>query len=113
MLIGCVIDDELGDHANPSFVSFSQEFFKIAKGSIIGVDVEIVRDVISVVSQGGRIEGQKPDGRDTQILKIIELLRHPTEVADTVSVVILEGLHVEFIDDGILVPEGIVRKHHR
>jgi len=41
-----------------------------------------VSDIVATVLEGGRIVRQKPDRRDAKVLKVVELLRQPGEIAD-------------------------------
>ncbi len=75
MLVGRVIQDQLGDDADAPAMGFAQEGLEVGERSIRGMDVRVVRDVIAVILERRRIKGKKPDGRDAQVLQIIELLR--------------------------------------
>ncbi len=108
MLVGGVVQDKLGDHPQSPAVGFPQEEFEIPHRPVGGVNVRVAGDVVPVVLQGRRVEGEEPDGGDPQILQVIQLLRKALEISDPVPVAVEERLHVEFIDDGVLVPEGIV-----
>src|SRR5260370_11460160 len=71
VLVGSVIDNQLGDHPQPAAVSFSQEVLEIAQRPIRGVNVAKIRDVITVVLPRRRTKWQKPNSRDTQIFEVI------------------------------------------
>ena len=60
MLIGGVINDQLGDDAKATFVRGSQEQPKIVQRSIVGMDLGVVGDVVTVVFERRDIEGQQP-----------------------------------------------------
>ena len=68
------------------------------------VDLAVVGDVVPVVAQRGRVEGQEPERGDAEALEVVELLDQAPEVADAVAVAVVEGPHVELVDDGVLVP---------
>ena len=74
------------------------------------MDIAVVGNVIAIVAQGRRIEGQQPEGGDAQILQIIELLGQPAKVANAIAIAVVKGADVEFVDDRILVPQGIIVK---
>src|SRR5215475_12861520 len=74
------------------------------------MNVRIVRDIVAVVFQRGWIEGEKPDRRYSQILEVIQSLSKSRKIADSVVIAVEERADVQFIDDGIFVPERIVFK---
>jgi hypothetical protein len=82
---------------------------KILQRPVGRVHATIVRDVVAVVAQGRREEGQQPQAGDTQVLQVVELLQKPAEVAYPVVVAVEERLDRQLIDDGVLVPERVVR----
>jgi hypothetical protein len=51
VLIGRVVDDQLGDHAQPAAMGLAQECAKILEAAEIGVDVVVVGNVVAVVAQ--------------------------------------------------------------
>ena len=105
VLVGRVVDDELGDDPQAALLGFLDEAAEILHRPEIGVDVAIVGDVVAVVAAGGGVERQQPQRGDAEILQIPQFLGQPGKVADAVIVAVGEGLDVELIDDGILVPE--------
>ncbi len=89
----------------------SRKASKSCERAVAGVDVGVIGDVVAVVPQGRGVEGQQPDGGDAQVLEVVEPLGQAAEVADAVAVAVLEGADVDLVDDGVLVPEGIVVPH--
>ena len=105
MLVGRVVDDELGDDPQAPLLGFLDEAAEILHRPEIGVDVAIIGDVVAVVAAGGGVERQQPQRGDAEILQVPQFLGQPGKVADAVIVAVGEGLDVELIDDRILVPE--------
>ena len=105
MLVGGVIDDEFGDDAQAAPLGFGDEAAEILHRAEIGIDRAVVGDVVAVVAAGRGIERQQPQRGDAEILQIVELLGQAGEIADAVIVAVGEGLDVQLIDDGVLVPE--------
>jgi hypothetical protein len=103
-----MIQHEFGNDAQPPLVGRLQEFLEVAHGAVHGVDAVIVRRVITVIPQRGGIKRQQPDGRDAQAFQIIEFGREPLEIADAVAVAVGERPNVNFINDGVLIPDRIV-----
>src|SRR4051812_20796252 len=107
VLVGGVIDDEFGDHAQTAPLRFLDEALEILHRPKIGIDRAVVGDVVAVITTGGRIERQQPQCGDAEILEIRQLLGQACEIADAVIVAVGESLDVELVDDGVLVPELI------
>ncbi len=89
-------------------MGLTEEDLEVTKRPVSGVDVRVIRDVIPVVPQGRRAKGEKPKGRDAEVLKVVQFPDEPLEVSDAVPVAIGERADVKFVDDGVLVPEGVI-----
>ena len=87
MLVGRVVDDELGDDADVAPVRLGDEPIEVRERAVARMDVLVVRDVVAVVFERRRIEGQQPQRVDAEVLEIVELARQPWKVADAVVVV--------------------------
>ena len=106
VLVGRVVDDELGDHADVAVVGGGEEAPELAQVAVVGVDRAVVGDVVAVVAQRRRVERQQPDRRDAEVGEVVEALGEPVEVADAVAVGVGEGPDVELVDDRVAVPVG-------
>ena len=110
MLVGSVVDDQLGDDPEPAPVRLPKEGLEVAQiGRTIGWMLRVVGDVVAVVLERRGIERQQPQRRDAEVLQVIELLRQPAKVADAVAVAVEEGADVKFVDDRVLVPTRVLR----
>ena len=105
MLIGGVVDHELGDHAEVAAMRLADEALEVAERAVVGVHVGVVGDVVAIIPQRRRIEGQQPDRRHAEVANIVELVDQTVEVADAIVVTVGEATHVGLIDDRILVPK--------
>ena len=85
-----------------------QENSKILQRAVVGMDFGVAGDVVAVVLQRRRIERQKPERRDAQIVQIIQLLREPLKVTDAVGVAVGKRPDMELINDRALIPKRIV-----
>src|SRR5258708_21704268 len=88
---------------------------KFRNVAIRRIDSIIVRYVVAVILQRRRIKRQEPDGRNTQVLEIVQLLQQTLEIPNAVCVAITEGLNVQLINDRIFIPVKFVvqyRGHH-
>ena len=109
MLVGSMVDDKFNQNLQPAFVRGSHEPLEIVQRAVARVDVAIVGNVVPVVAQRRREEGQQPQAGDAEILQIIQLLGEAGEVADPVIVTVEERLDVGLVDDGVLVPQRVLR----
>ena len=105
MLVGRVVDDEIGDHAQPAVPGDGHELGEVAERAEARVDGVVVGDVVAVVAVGGRVERHQPDAGDPEPGEVVDVLGESAEVADAVAVGVGERLHVEAVDDGVLPPE--------
>ncbi len=92
-----------------------EEFFEVVERAVDRVDVVVVGDVVAVVPQRRRIEGQQPDRGDAEVLQVVELAGQPVEIADAVAVAVGEGADVDLVNDRVLVPrrdrpDGLARR---
>jgi hypothetical protein len=87
----------------------TDEDLEIAARSVLRMDVVVIGDVVAIVPARGWIEGQQPDGVDTEILDVFELAGEAAEIANPVVIAVEERPDVDLVDDRILVPERIAR----
>ena len=94
-------------------MGLSHQPLDVGDAPVCRVDVEVVGDVVPVIPQRGRVEGQDPDGGGAQAGDVVQLLDQAGKVSDTVFVRVPERADVELVDDGVLVPEGVIAKEGR
>ena len=82
MLVGGVIDDQLGDDTNAARMRLADELPEVGQRAVVGMDVAVFADVVAVVETRGRIERQQPDRVDAQIGDVVELRDQSREIAD-------------------------------
>ena len=68
MLVRRVVDHQLGDHPDAAFMGRFQKGLEVLEIAVERVNARVVGDVVPVVLQRRRVEGQEPDGRDPQVL---------------------------------------------
>ena len=105
MLVGRVVDDQLGDDLEAALLRLLDEALEVLQRPEIGIDGAVVGDVVAVIPPGRGIERQEPQRGDAELLQIAELVGQPGEIADSVIVAVGERLDVKLVDDGVLVPE--------
>ena len=104
---GRVVDDEVGDHADPALVRRLDQAPEVLDRAVVGVDGEEVGDVVAAVPQRRRVHGQEPDAVDAEPLQVVELLRQTAQVAGAVVVGVEEPAQVHFVEDGPLEPQRV------
>ena len=105
MLLGGVVDHEVGDHPHAPVARGADQLDEVAEAAEPRVDRVVVGDVVAVVAVGGRLERHQPEAVDAQPVEMVEPLDEPVEVADAVAVAVLEGLDVQAVEDRVLPPE--------
>ncbi len=113
MLVRSVVDHQLGDHAKSAGMGLANERFEIAQVAVGRIDFGVSRNVIAVVAQRRRIERQQPQGRDAQVLQIVELRGQTGKIADAIVVAVVKRADVKLIDYRVLVPQRIRRDRLR
>jgi len=108
MLVRRVVHDQLGDDPQPAIVGRLDERLEVLDVAVGGLDVQIVGNVVAVVSLWGGIRRQQPQRGYAEILQVVELLDEAAEVAYAIVVAVEERLDVQLVQDRVLVPEGIV-----
>jgi hypothetical protein len=56
-------------------MGLSQELSEVSEVSVYRMNAGVVRNVIAIVPERRREEGEKPEGGNAQVLKIIEFSR--------------------------------------
>jgi hypothetical protein len=88
---------------------FVGEAAEVIEGSEPGVDAEVVGDVVTVVLARRGVEGEKPDGSDAQIDKVVHGIDDALKIADAVAVAIAEGGDIDDVENCLVEPFGEVR----
>ena len=104
VLIRRVVEHEVEHHPDVALVRGGDERVERREVAVIGIDISIIRDVVSGVLERGRHDGHEPDGVDAEVLQVVELRREPREIADAVAVRVLERAHVHLVKHGVSIP---------
>ena len=107
MLIAGVINDQLDHDLHVALMGGVEKGSEVSQGAVRGIDVDVVRDVVTVISKRRRKERKKPDAGDAELLEIVQMRQEAWKVADAIAVRVGEGTHVQFVDDGVLEPQRI------
>ena len=92
VLVGGVVDHQLGDHLQPALMRGLDEAAHVVHVAVIGMHAGVVGDVVAVVAPRRGIERQHPDCGDAELGDVVELLDQAGEVADAVVVGVEEAI---------------------
>ena len=107
VLVGGVVDHQLGDDAQAALVGLAQKLLEVGQVAVNRIDAAIIRNVITLVAQRRRIKRQQPDRGNAEVLQIIQLRGQPAKIADAVGVAVAERAHVRLVDDGFFIPQRV------
>src|SRR5215510_2927905 len=107
MLVGRMIHHELSDDLQTIRMRLLDEHLKIVQGAVVRVHIAVVRNSIAIITEGRGVKRQKPEGRHAEITQIGQLLNKSLEITDAIAIAVTKGPHVEFVNDGVLVPERL------
>ena len=107
MLVGAVIDDQIHDDVHIPFPGFLQQSVHVLHGAEPGIDIVIIRNIISLIRQRGTVDGGEPENVDAQIFEVIQAADDTGQIPDAVSVGIAEALGVNLISDFIVPPLSV------
>jgi hypothetical protein len=110
VLVGRVVDHQLGDDLHAADVSRIDECAQIGHGAVIRMDPAVISDIIPVVAARRWIKGQQPDCIHAEICNVVDLLQGAAEVADAVTIGVEKRLDVQLVDRRVLVPQRIARR---
>ena len=103
MLDRGVVDDQVGEHAQPAIARVADRLDDVAEVAQPRVDAEVVGDVVAVVLVGRRVERHQPDARRAEVGDVVDAVDQSVDVAG-------ERLDVEAVDDGVLPPQVAGRR---
>src|SRR6478735_9254916 len=99
-----VAGDQVEQDAKAAFVRRGDELVEVVERTELGVDSCVVRNVVAEVREGGGVDRRQPEGVDSEPDEVVEALRDSAQVADPVSVGVLERTRVDLVDDSMVPP---------
>src|ERR1700728_948200 len=105
MLVRSVVQDHVHDDADIALLCFSHEPVEVGHGAVLGIDPDIVRDVVAEVNLRRGVDRTEPDGVHAEGLQVVEPARNPVQVTDAVTIKILKAARVDLVDQGMLPPD--------
>ena len=107
VLVRGMVDDQFRDDPDFTAMSFTDEGSEIPQRAVTRMDGPVVGNVIAVIPEWRRIKRQKPEGVHPELLNIIKFFNQPAKISDAVAIAVLECLDMHFINNCVLVPEGV------
>ena len=107
MLVGGVVDDQIGDDLQPALMRRVEQRLEVHDGAVVVMDAHEIGDVVPVVLVRRGIHRQQPDAIHAKLPDVVEFLGHAPEVTDAVIVGIEERLDGRFVEHRVLEPERI------
>ena len=109
VLVGGVVRHEIEDELQPAGMNVGDQPVEILERPEDRVDTAIVRDVITEVRHRRWEDRRQPDRVDAERNEMIEPPAHAFEIADPVSVRVLERARIDLVDDAALPPAMIAQ----
>src|SRR5579862_2475989 len=100
MLVGCMVDHELRDHADTARVRLTDELAKVSQRAVVAVNVAVFADIVAVVQAGRRIKRQQPDGVGAELGNVVELGDQAGKIANAVIIAVEKRFDVQLENDG-------------
>ncbi len=106
-----VVDDEVDHDGDAALLGGGHEGLEVVGRAVVGLDRPIVGDVIPVIA--GRLgDGHQPEAGHAQIVvrggvavvEVVEALREPAQIADTVAVRVGETSDEHLVEDAVGPP---------
>src|SRR2546425_12374415 len=111
MELAAVVRDDVEEHSDPAISGLSNQPVDVAQVTESRLDVAVVGDVVAEVGVGRNRDRAQPDGIDAEPLKVIEPADDTREIADAVTVRVLERPNIDLVDDAIAPP--LAGRHFR
>ena len=104
MLVRGVVHHHVHDHTDMPLARLGNQPVEVLQRPVPRVYVLVVGDVVAEVHLRRGIAGCQPDGVHAKIFEVVQPLRNAVQVADAVSVRVLETARVNLVDHGVLPP---------
>ena len=79
-----------------------EEAVQVFVGTVAGRHLLVIADVVPGVLEGGVVAGIDPERIAAQALDVIQFLGDAVDVADPVTVRVIEGLGIDLIENSVL-----------
>ena len=104
MFIGCMVYHQIQNYLNPPFMAFLQQQPEIFHRSEFIHNPLVIGNIIPVIMVWRLKYGRHPDYVNSQIRKVIQLFQNTSQVADSISVAVLEASGINLIHHSFFPP---------
>ena len=87
---------------------FPQECLEIREGTVNGIDIVVIGNIVAIIAQRRGIERQQPEGCDTQFVQIFQLLGQAGKVAYPARGGIAKGPDMGLVYHRLFIPNRVV-----
>ena len=116
MLVRSLPQADVEDRPDPARVGGFQQVAQVCQRAVLGVDILVIRHIIAMV-RGRRIDQHQPDTRNTQvdsgvwvaIVEIVQFLDDAFQVADPITVAVVERAYVDLVKHRVVPPRIDIR----
>src|SRR5437016_2377713 len=110
MLIRRMREHLVGHDLQPARMRFPKQVVEVCVATVFRIDDVVIRNVVTPVAIGRRVDWRQPDGIDAQRGNVVELRDQSFEVTDAVAIRIGEAADIDLID-GSAAPPGRAFAH--
>ena len=109
-----VVGHQVQQYPHAPLARLRHQLVKVVHGAELGMDGQVVRDVVAPVVIGGGHRRRQPDAVHPQPRQVVEPGDHPPQVAVPVPVAVPPGADVDLVQGGPVPPAGfrLWRVHH-
>ena len=105
-----VVGDDVHHDPDADGACVPHERIELVEIAVVGLDVEVVGDVVAVIDLRRRVARVEPDRVDAEIGEVRQAAADAGEITDAVVVRVGERPHVQLVDDRRLPPRRARRR---
>ena len=92
-----MVQNHIHHQVHAALGSLPYQLVKVLHSSVSGVNISVIRDIVSVVILRRGKKRSDPQIVHTQLCQIIQMLNYASQISETVSVCILKRLGINLI----------------
>src|ERR1700758_3809688 len=98
MPVRSVIGHEVENKAKPAPMYLCEQPVEVGHGAEEEIDPTIVRDVISKIGHGRRVNRGNPDRVNTKFHQVVEAVQNTPKVTDAVAIAVLKRSWIDLVN---------------
>ena len=104
VFVRAVIDDKIHQNRQISFPGLGNQFVHIVHRAETGIDLIIVRNIITLVCQRGLVAGGQPEDVHPQVFQIVQFADNTPQISNAVSGSIKKTFGIDLIGNFSVPP---------